>query len=368
MSRLFLVFLGSVIFLMPPLAFAEEAPSEKAKVVALFKAYKASLKAGDTEGALKSAKQMHALTPVVYGKVSKTHATAAFNLAQLSTVLNHRKDTARYYQEHLDILDALKVQKNDRYLAKLGLLAGAYMKIHKADEAIKYGRRALGLAKELNVSDDIVAAFELNLGSYYYNSYGMGNKAKRQFKKAYELYSQLYGEDHIKTAQALFWLAKIDVGFKKNRRAAEKFENVLDIYNKELPAGDDAILQTHAFLVNVYEKMGDKEKSTEHCIAVATERPLDFDRELDALYKISPKYPYSAQKDGRQGHIIAEFTVDEFGQVKDIKTLEGKNIRTFEKSAHKALSQFRYAPSIVDGKRVETKGVLHKITFKMAPR
>ncbi len=30
-----------------------------------------------------------------------------------------------------------------------------------------------------------------------------------------------------------------------------------------------------------------------------------------------------------------------------------------------ALAQFRYAPSIKDGERVKTEGVLHKITFQI---
>ena len=362
MSRLFLVFLGSLIFLMPPLTLAEEVPSEEAKVAALFKAYKIKLKSGDVAAALTAAKQMYALTPSVYGKISKSHATATFNLAQMTESLNHTKETARLYQEHIDILDELKVQKDKRYLAKMGLLARAYIKIHDVDKAIQYGQKTLGLAKEIKVSKEVLAALELKLGSYYYRSYGQVRKAKRHFKKAYDLYSQVYGEDHIKAGQVLFWLAKIDAGSKKNRRATEKFENVLTIYNKALAPGDDAILRIHAFLVNAYEKLGDKEKSTEHCIAVATERPLGFDREIDPLYKRVPTYPRS----NRSGYIIAEFTVDEFGQVKDIKTLRGENIKTFEKSAHKALSQFRYAPSIKDGKRVETKGVLHKVTFTIA--
>ena len=155
------------------------------------------------------------------------------------------------------------------------------------------------------------------------------------------------------------------MALKKNRKAAKRLEKVLDIYDKIFPSGDDRILQTHAFLVTIYEKLKEKEKSTQHCIAVATERPLGFDREIDPLYKIVPTYPQNASRSGKEGYIIAEFMVDEFGQVKDIKTLEGENIKYFEKEAHKALSQFRYAPSVKDGKRVTTEGVLHKVTFKM---
>lgn len=363
MLRLLFTFIGLIIFLAPAPLFAGE--GQKSEVISLYKSYRGSLKEGKNEVALKFAEQMYALTPGAFGKISKTHATATFNLAQINDLLKNHKAAAELYQQHIDILDKLKVPKDKHYLVKLGLLAAAYMKINNFSDAAMYGRKALGLAKDLKVTDKILAVYELKLGTYYYLGYGKGRRARQHINKAVELFTEVYGDNDARTAWAIFWRAKLDMGFKKNRRAAEEFEHVLDIYNKELDAGDDRILQVHAFLVNVYEKLGEKEKSTQHCIAVATERPTGFDRDLDPLYKITPTYPDWAQMAGMSGYIIAEFTVNEFGQVKDIKTIGGKNIKYFEKNAYKALSQFRYAPTIRDGKRVRTEGVKHKITFEM---
>lgn len=359
MSRLFIIILSVIVILMPVSAHTDAGVDQKRQTLSLFKQYKAALKAQNNEDALKLAEQMYVLTPKVYGKISKTHATVTFNLAQMSELLHHRGDAARYYQEHIDILDALQVPKDEIYVMKSGLLAQAYLAINELDEATKYGRQALIIAKKLKLDDKLLAEYNLLLGIYYYRTYGKGKLAKKYLNKAYNLFSITYGEAHIKTALAMFWQAKLDMGVKKNARAAKRFEQVLDIYKTVLPAGDDTILQVHAFLVNIYERMGKKEKSTEHCIAVATERPLDFDREIDPLYKVLPIYPQSR----RDGYIIAEFTVDKFGQVKDIKTLEGENVKIFEKNAHKALSQFRYAPRIKDGKLVKTEGVKHKVRF-----
>ena len=90
--------------------------------------------------------------------------------------------------------------------------------------------------------------------------------------------------------------------------------------------------------------------------------PLDFDREIDPLYKIPPIYPRSALAVGKSGYTIVEFTVDEFGQTEDFKIIETTD-KVFNKASIKALSKFRYAPSIRDGKRVRTEGLKHKITF-----
>lgn len=366
MSRLFFVLLSAGIILMPPLVFADEGADQEEQVLTLYKNYRAKLIEGDTEQALKFAEQMYALTPEVYGKISKTYAMATFNLAQMNDLLRDYIASAKLYQEHIDILDELKTSHDERYLGKLEFLSEAYSKANNSDKAIKYGQKALKLAKGLKLADEELAEYELMLGNYYYFSRNKGNSAKRHFNKAFELFSKSYGEHHIETVRAIFWQATFNLGAKKYSRAADKFETVLNIYKRELNPGHDKILQIHIFLVNVYEKMGEKDKSTEHCIAVAVERPTDFDREIDPLYKVSPKYPQRGATSFKQGYIISEFTVDEFGQVKDIKTLEGKNIKFFEKSAHNALSQFRYAPSIKDGKRVKTEGVTHKIIYKDA--
>ena len=364
MSRLFIVILYIVVHVVPHAVFAGEGDDEKSHILALFKNYQTTLQTGNAEEALILAEQIYSLTPDAFGEISKSHATATFNVAQMYGVMNYRKKTTLLYQEHIDILDALKVPKDKTYLAKLGLLSKAYADVKNFEAAAESAQIGLKIVKNLKMPDEILADYELVLGTQYYQIYGKRGLAKRHIRRAYNLYVDVYGEHHEKTALALFWKAKISMGSKRYNWAAEKFEHVLDIYNAELSPGHDRILQTHAFLVNVYEKMGKKEKSTEHCIAVAKERPTDFDRELDALYKILPTYPHKALAAAKEGYVIAEFIVDEFGQVKDIEIIETTD-DVFNKASIKALSKFRYAPTIKDGKRVETEGVLHKVSFQM---
>ncbi|PCI34467.1 MAG: hypothetical protein COB54_01400 [Alphaproteobacteria bacterium] len=364
MSRLFLILLGLVIMLMPPLTFAAEASSEKAKVGALFKAYKASLKVGDVEGALISAEQMYAMTPGVFGKTSKTHATAAFNLAQLSAVLKHRQDTARYYQEHLDILDELKVPKNERYLAKQGLLAGAYMNISEADKAIKYGQKALDLAKTLKVSNDLLAAFELNLGSYYLYSYGQGFKARGHFKRAYDLRVKIYSEDHLKTAEVIWWQAKYHSFKRSYSRAVDYYGRVLSIYQDKLNPGDERFRQLYLAFEGVYAVLEDHENATKYTRLIQKEFPSTEPSDYFPIVKVAPIYPREAMRRKLSGYVVLEFTIDITGAVKDAKVLETSN-RVFNKAALKAAKKFHYRPQFKDGKPIETVNVRHKITFEI---
>ncbi len=84
MSRLFVVVFGALIFLTPISLLADEKADQKMVVITLYESYMDSLGAGDYDMALKFSKQMYELTPKVYGKISNPHATAAFNLAQMS--------------------------------------------------------------------------------------------------------------------------------------------------------------------------------------------------------------------------------------------------------------------------------------------
>ncbi|PHZ85864.1 TonB family protein [Paremcibacter congregatus] len=363
----FIKILMCIIVMMAPVAsVAGDDSDPKAHITQLYKTYITTLKAGDEEKALGLAQEMYSLSPPVFGAYSKSHATMAFNLAQMLEKRREYLAALPYYQEHVDILEKLKAPEDETYLYKLGLLAQAYRNAREEEKAAKWSMKALVLARDLQLPKEVIGDYELELGSSYYGVHGEVRSARRYLKKAHDHYLEVYGEDHVKTAQALFWLAKVDASFRKHRQAAEKLEAVLQVYEKNFPKGHDMTLQVHAFLVGAYEGKGDKDKATEHCIAVATERPTDFDREIDPLYKIAPTYPLSAARSGKEGFVIAEFVVTASGQVENIKTLEGENIRDFEKAAHEALSKFRYAPSIQNGQRVRTEGVLHRVTFKMA--
>ena len=65
----------------------------------------------------------------------------------------------------------------------------------------------------------------------------------------------------------------------------------------------------------------------------------------------------------RRAGVDEDYKVD-LGQVEDLKVIETTD-KVFNKEALAALSKFRYAPTIRDGERIKTKGVLHKVTFKM---
>ena len=107
---------------------------------------------------------------------------------------------------------------------------------------------------------------------------------------------------------------------------------------------------------------GQTDAATKHCIAASVERPLGFDRHITPLYRQAPKYPSSAENIRKEGMVIAEFIIDEEGFTKEIKIIESSS-STFHKPSIEAIEKFRYAPSIKDGQRLETKGVRIKMVY-----
>lgn len=365
MSRFFLILITSAVLLLSPSVYAEGTAEQKSEISGLYDAFQLQLKAQNNEAAFKLAEQIYFLTAEVHSEISKSHATAVFNLAHVSGLMKKPLKSLRLFQEHMDILDQLKVPQDEGYVYKMNFLSDSYLALYDFENAAFNAKKTLRLAKGLSMNDRDIAVFELLLGTVYFFMDGKSKQSKRHINNSFDLFSTALGEHNVNTALAMFWQGKNYARDKKYAQAAEKYEKVLKIYSNGLPPGDGKILQIHAFLVNVYEIMGEKDKSTKHCIALATERPTDFDREIKPLYYTSLVYPMSARRSGKEGYIIAEFTVDEVGQVVDIKTIEGQNIGVFEKNAHKALSKYRYAPSIKNGKRVKTEGVLLRMTFEL---
>ena len=348
-------------------AHAVEKSPDKKTVNKLYKEYKKNLKAGEDRLAFEAALKIYKITPSIYGEKSKIHIAMTLKLANLATKLRNYKEAAKYYQIHFDLAQSLNPPKDINYIYSLSRLGNAYKKIYKHDKAIKNFKIAYSFALDSKAKIKTLAHLELKIGEQYLMSHKTTSvrKASKYLKLALENSIKIYGKDNILEAQALFLIAKIDTSKKRYNIASERLENVLSIYKLRLKEGNVNILQTHAFLVNTYEKSGNSDKATEHCIAVAEERDLSEDMEWTPLFRTQPNYPAGAANNDIEGYMIVEFTVNKSGQVRNIKTLKAKNGKYFKNSVYQAIKNFRYAPSTKNGEIISTDGVQNKIIFRM---
>ncbi|MBL4910146.1 MAG: energy transducer TonB [Alteromonadaceae bacterium] len=89
------------------------------------------------------------------------------------------------------------------------------------------------------------------------------------------------------------------------------------------------------------------------------------DGEATPIVRIEPKYPIQAARDGKEGWVKLSFTINEIGGVEDVKVIEAKPKRVFDKEAKRALRRWKYRPKVVDGKPQKQFGLAVQLDFKM---
>ncbi|MCP4326792.1 MAG: energy transducer TonB [Psychromonas sp.] len=83
------------------------------------------------------------------------------------------------------------------------------------------------------------------------------------------------------------------------------------------------------------------------------------------LYRVEPRYPQKAFKQGAEGFVILSFTIDKTGRPVDIQVKSAKPRRMFEKSAIKALKKWKYQAKLVGGIAVAQAGQTVKLVFEI---
>jgi len=93
----------------------------------------------------------------------------------------------------------------------------------------------------------------------------------------------------------------------------------------------------------------------------------DFGRDGDAtpIVRIEPRYPIQAARDGKEGWVKLSFTINEIGGVEDVKVIEAKPKRVFDKEAKRALRKWKYKPKVEEGKVLKQTGLTVQLDFKM---
>ncbi|MCJ8320276.1 MAG: energy transducer TonB [Colwellia sp.] len=90
------------------------------------------------------------------------------------------------------------------------------------------------------------------------------------------------------------------------------------------------------------------------------------DGEATPIVRIEPKYPIQAARDGKEGWVKLSFSINKIGGVEDVKVIEAKPKRVFDKEAKRALRKWKYKPNVVDGVPQKQTGLTVQLEFTMA--
>lgn len=191
------------------------------------------------------------------------------------------------------------------------------------------------------------------------------NQATHYSQLAYEGLLNKLGSQHVQTLEAQFRLAGLEYNARKFHRAAELFEALVTNIESSIDTSHPYELLARGRLVNIYERIYESEKATEHCIAIGKMKPWEENLKPQPLFRLNPKYPKKAAMDNKQGLAKMSFSINEKGFVKDIQVIKSEGGREFEKESIAALKKWRYAPKFKNGKAVTATNLTVLLDFKM---
>ena len=88
------------------------------------------------------------------------------------------------------------------------------------------------------------------------------------------------------------------------------------------------------------------------------------DRDARPVYRVGPAYPPLAASEGLEGNCSFRFDVDAQGEILALRFLDCP--KAFRDATRFAVSQWRYAPKLIDGKPVIRRGIISSFEFELA--
>jgi len=78
--------------------------------------------------------------------------------------------------------------------------------------------------------------------------------------------------------------------------------------------------------------------------------------DLTPLVRITPQYPRQAARDGIEGSVLFELTINPDGTVKAARVVKATPRGVFESAAMASIMKWKFKPKLVEGKAIESKG------------
>lgn len=110
--------------------------------------------------------------------------------------------------------------------------------------------------------------------------------------------------------------------------------------------------------------------STKHATPVAAKGTLTKTKQkkarsrLSPLVRVEPHYPSKAMRRGIEGWIKVVFTVNNAGRVANVQVLAAQPPRIFDQAAIRAVRQWRFKPTTIDGYAVSNRA-MQLFTFNL---
>ena len=356
-----LVLLGSTLICSHPAAQQKDDPSVQ-EFNRAYAEYQSLAEAGNFLDALPNAKKALILGEEIFGEKHETTAALTYNFGDALLRSRYRDDAKRVLTIALKRYEAIYGKDSEELIPVLMDLGKASLHSPRASSAAKF-RRALQLIAESDGKEtDRYAWACIEAGNTILLD-SEPRRGKAYLEDAYRIFDSIHGANHPFTGFASFLLGKYWMARNSHQKARDYFLQALNTFEDPDAPSSEIEMSTHAFLVSVYENLDQSEKATQHCLAIGRMSPVDPDQDYQPLFRIKPKYPMTAQAQWREGYVDLEFTVDEYGFVRDPTVIKSQG-SDFERAALASVEKWRYAPRFSDNEPVATEGVRTRFTFR----
>lgn len=328
--------------------FADE--NLQAQFKTAYQNYLTAQKAPD--GAKTEAKQAYQLGKKLFGEQADNTANLAVNYANEINSQGEKPLAARHelYQQAYSILVA---NHNESDLIVMDALLGMAETAPSAYKSNNYFKELIDIAEQ-NENPKLAMDMKFAAAQHLASNHAADRfiTARNYLEEADEYYQANLPNNSIERVKADFLVAAFAEGRKDYDEAILRLNNVVTVFDQALEFDHNTELNAHSKLVALYERTGQSDEATKHCIAIAKMVPWKESQEQTPLYRQNPEYPMSKVKQRRDGSVQMEFDITKSGFVENIKVLNSEGGSAFEREAVAAMKKWRYAPKFENGQAV----------------
>lgn len=326
-----------------------------------YSAYQAAIEQQDSAAAVKYAEQAYLLGKSYFEANSIDVAHLELNWA---TALQDNEQNALAYDHFNSVIATYRQRFGKDAIELIDPLIGAADTVELSKETKLLFGQAIDIAEDANkpllLAEVQMLAFNKLASTAYYT-----RDVRDYAIDALEIYQTELPADAMARLKATFYVGMVKAAESKTSLAIEYLEEVVKQF-AVLNYSHPYKLAAHARLIELYEKKGDSDSSTQHCIAIGSMKPWSETQNQTPLFRLAPRYPISYARDGKEGWTQMSFTVDEQGFVKDPVVIASEGGKLFTKESLKAIKRWRYAPKFVDGQPVAAEATV-QLEYSLSP-
>lgn len=93
--------------------------------------------------------------------------------------------------------------------------------------------------------------------------------------------------------------------------------------------------------------------------------PAPADNDAVPVVRVEPMYPRRAAEQFIEGWVVLQFDITPTGSTKNVRVIDSKPARIFDRAAVQAVSKWKYNPKVIEGRSQVTRGVRVRLTFQL---